>query len=484
MKPIHSFKMLTLLSCLLFLQVQTFSTPSLFHHQHQQRHCTASSIASRQSQHSKIPKLSCLQMTFQDELAGSLSAPFNLTDTNVELTVPIANDYMTVASPTLNIPSLLPFPSTPPPATASLNDNPSILLHVNVCRLLVLLAAAMYGTNFGLVKLLDTELPLAVSASVRFGLAAVVVTGAVWMQEQWQDRASLSSQEYKDSTAVVPITATESSSSTTPTLPPTLNVHADRWASLVRGLEVGMWYAIGYWCQAQGLSLVEASKSAFFNALAVLVVPLLDWCLRHKPLRAVQWMAVVSALVGVGLVEWSGGNSSSDSSMRGVVSSTWNTVSMGDVYCLLQAFFFGIGYWRLEDASQTYPQQAARITVGQLLAVAGGSWIYWGATSLWKQQSLGMDFMSIPTSLWTEPWIWGALVWTGLVSTALALFLETVALQAVSAAELTLLMTTVSLWGSAFAYVALGEVLPPLAWVGGFLILGSCVLTTQRNQEE
>lgn len=37
-------------------------------------------------------------------------------------------------------------------------------------------------------------------------------------------------------------------------------------------------------------------------------------------------------------------------------------------------------------------------------------------------------------------------------------------------------MTTTSLWGAGFAYVTLGELLNPTGMVGGFLILGGCVL--------
>lgn len=37
-------------------------------------------------------------------------------------------------------------------------------------------------------------------------------------------------------------------------------------------------------------------------------------------------------------------------------------------------------------------------------------------------------------------------------------------------------MTTTSLWGAAFAFVSLGEILTPTGMVGGLLIMGGCVL--------
>jgi drug/metabolite transporter (DMT)-like permease len=146
--------------------------------------------------------------------------------------------------------------------------------------------------------------------------------------------------------------------------------------------------------------------------------------------------------------------------------------SPGDLLALGQTFFFGIGYWRLESESQKHPHNSARLTVGQLGAVAGGSLMYAIA-------DLGIrNFPSVDqiTGWLGDPFIVGALVWTGLASTALALYLETVALKIVSASELTLLMTTISVWGAGLGYITLGEILTPSGMLGGALILAGCVL--------
>ena len=46
----------------------------------------------------------------------------------------------------------------------------------------------------------------------------------------------------------------------------------DVWAS---GAEIGLWAAIGYLAQAQGLLTTEASHAAFISTLTVIVVPVL-----------------------------------------------------------------------------------------------------------------------------------------------------------------------------------------------------------------
>jgi drug/metabolite transporter (DMT)-like permease len=193
--------------------------------------------------------------------------------------------------------------------------------------------------------------------------------------------------------------------------------------------------------------------------LAVIVVPILDVFFKGKILKQQELAAVVLACFGVGLLELgpSGGLH----------------ITSGDLLAFSQTIFFGIGYWRLESVSHAYPHHAARLTVGLLLAVAVGSALY-----ALVEFGLGHIAPSVDQFIgWLgDPFILCALVWTGLVSTALALYLETVSLKVVSASELTLLMTTISLWGAAFAYVTIGEVLTPTGLLGGFLILGGCVV--------
>lgn len=191
------------------------------------------------------------------------------------------------------------------------------------------------------------------------------------------------------------------------------------------------------------------------------MVPLLDSLWKGKQLGIKGISSVLMAIVGVGLLQLG----------PSIVARSPVAITPGDVFCLGQAILFGIGYWRLEEVSNKHATQAGRITMGQLLGVALGSVVFCGMTS------------GIPTVAQLEGWlsskfILGALAWTALVSTALALYLETVALKAVSAAELTILMTSVSLFGSAFAYMTMGEIMSPIGMAGGLLILGGCVLSS------
>lgn len=190
----------------------------------------------------------------------------------------------------------------------------------------------------------------------------------------------------------------------------------------------------------------------------MIVVPILDALVKGKVLQRKEIAAVGLACLGVGLLE---------------VGPSGLTITSGDLLAFTQTIFFGIGYWRLEAVSHAHPHQAARITVGQLAAVASGATVY--ALTEFGLGHLQLNFEEL-VEWFGDPFITGALVWTGLFSTALALYLETVALKVVSATELTLLMTTTSLWGASFAYVTIGELLSPTGFLGGLLILGGCVM--------
>ena len=78
----------------------------------------------------------------------------------------------------------------------------------------------------------------------------------------------------------------------------------------------------------------------------------------------------------------------------------------------------------------------------------------------------------------TDPAILAALVWTGVVTTAFTVWLETLALGRLSAAETTMLFSTEPVWGSAFATVVMGETFGPKGYLGGAMILFACLYSS------
>lgn len=195
----------------------------------------------------------------------------------------------------------------------------------------------------------------------------------------------------------------------------------------------------------------------------MVVVPLLDAIFKRVSLAPTSIAAIACAMSGVGLIELGHGVSA---------------LQQGDFLSLIMAGTFAFGYWRLEHAATSYPQMAPRITMGLLVAVAMGAAAYSVVGNHWN----AYDSLRIAEQL-SNPMVLVELAWTGIGSTALALHLETMSLKTITASELTMIMTTTSLWASGLAYFGLGEVLSPMAMGGGALILAGCTVNAMGGHE-
>lgn len=250
------------------------------------------------------------------------------------------------------------------------------------------------------------------------------------------------------------------------------------------GFEVGLWNSIGYVAQAVGLETTLASKSAFLCSMAVVIVPLLDW-LTGKNLVPRQWVGALMALVGVAFLELSGGSGGEDEV------ASWMMMTPGDILSLVQPFTFGIGFWRMEQAMQRFPGEARRMTAAQLMIVflfstAYGLWTLHtldGSSLNGLESPLSFVVISFPWKEWlTDPSILFSLFWTGCITTALTIYMETLALESLSAAETTLIFSTEPLWGTAFAFAVMGEQIGLNTAVGAGLILTACIYSNLGMQ--
>ena len=301
----------------------------------------------------------------------------------------------------------------------------------NMARLLLIVAAALYGTNFTVVKMLgqQTDMSVALAATLRFGLAAVITSP--WLL------APMKQQSHPQETS---------------------DTKNDRLEVTLRGMEVGIWNSMGYLAQAVGLGTTLASKSAFLCSLAVVTVPLLDFA-TGKRLEARQVTGIILALLGVAVLEL-GGLSASDLAL-----------TSGDLASMVQPLAFGVAFWRMEKTMHKYPEEAKRATAAQLLAVFLGSVAYGAFTSPgFFDSAQVLQFVSDPSVLFS-------LFWTGCVTTALTIYMESTALKSLSAAETTLILSTEPLWGTAFAAAVLGEELGVDTAVGAVLIISACLVS-------
>jgi len=135
---------------------------------------------------------------------------------------------------------------------------------------------------------------------------------------------------------------------------------------------------------------------------------------------------------------------------------------------MIQPLAFGMGFWRMEHAMHKYRDQANRSTAAQLLAVFTGAATYCAFTEH------NLDWSKLQVYL-HDPLVWFALFWTGVVTTALTVYMETLALKTLTASETTLIMSTEPVSGAAFAAAVMGERFGPASMFGSVFILAGCL---------
>mmetsp|Transcript_16653 Transcript_16653/g.28381 ORF Transcript_16653/g.28381 Transcript_16653/m.28381 type:complete len:479 (-) Transcript_16653:229-1665(-) len=364
------------------------------------------------------------------------------------------------------------------PGYTSLEDDPlysppaflrSLSVTAQQARILLLLVSAVYGTNFGCVKLLEDCLPPSIIMAVRFSIATAVL--------------------FPLAIATRP--------------------NKSLFKPLLAGAETGVWCLFAYTAQAVSLQTSSAGTSAFICALCVLFVPFLDLLKGEPPPRRAV-IAAVGASFGVALLEIGPGTP---------------PLTSNDFLSLLQPIFFGLGFWRMETFGRQYPKDALSLTAGQVSVVALFAlvWAAHDAIALGGSSGAGDLVVPITTVLETAPSphgvafaaglgaglgaeklaltaavasmtaglreLWGSveasemgpavvvgtMLWTGLASTTVTGLGETIALTKLTASEATVIFSTEPLWGAVFAYTALGETLGPAGLAGGAVIVGSCL---------
>jgi len=338
-------------------------------------------------------------------------------------------------------------------------------------RWLLIAAAALYGTNFSLVKLLGDDMPVAVSQPLRFGFAALVTLP--WLIEGFIPLIDSKTKDRDHSESQFKTRKGDEEA-------------GHRVMATMYGLEVGLWNSIGYVAQAVGLETTLASESAFLCSMAVVIVPLLDW-VAGKRLLPRQWVGALMALIGVAILELGDTGAIMSSNSNGDV-----IIPTGDLLSMIQPFAFGLGFWRMEQAMDRFPNEAPRMTAAQLMAifissVGFGLWTIGAFDHFFDGSSPGVALEGLQSSLasvstlypWNE-WasnssIWLSLFWTGLITTALTIYMENLALESLSAAETTLIFSTEPLWGTAFAVAVMGETMGVNSAVGAGLILMACL---------
>ncbi len=209
------------------------------------------------------------------------------------------------------------------------------------------------------------------------------------------------------------------------------------------GMLAGALLTAGYVFQTWGLQDTSASKAAFITGMVVVITPVLQALVLRRPPRAITMAGVGLAVAGLWLLSGDSGGG-------------WNT---GDTRVLLCALAYAthmivLGSWG-------HDHDPTELTLVQLLTVA----IVCGAIAL------ATEPLSVPSGAS----LWIALLITGVLASAVAFWVQTVAQRYISPAKTALILISEPAFGGLFGWLA-GEALGVRGITGAALILGGMIL--------
>jgi drug/metabolite transporter (DMT)-like permease len=220
------------------------------------------------------------------------------------------------------------------------------------------------------------------------------------------------------------------------------------WREVKAGTAIGTALFLGYALQSHGLKTITSSQSAFITALYVPMVPLLQWLVLHRRPSLMSWIGIGLAFVGLALL------AGPDASHL--------TLSVGEVVTLVGALAIAAEIIMIGGFASGVDSR--RVTAVQLLAG--------GAMSLAAMPLVGE---AIPAF----HWVWfSCAVGLGLASALIQLTMNW-AQKVVPPTRATLIYAGEPVWGGIFGRIA-GDRLPPLALLGGALIVAAVIVSEWR----
>jgi drug/metabolite transporter (DMT)-like permease len=218
------------------------------------------------------------------------------------------------------------------------------------------------------------------------------------------------------------------------------------------GLALGVILAFGYITQTIGLEMTTAATSGFLTGLYVIFTPLFAWLLfRRKISKKLALAALVSA---IGLAVFSGAAATLD-------------FQIGQLWLVACAILYGLHILLL--GKYGHGRNAYRFAMVQIAAVAVVCWGF----------ALTDGYQPPPTSD-----VWVAIVFTAVLSTAAAFWVQTWAQTLMDASRAALIMTSEVVFTALIAIAAGQEPITVAVTFGGALMLGAMLIAEWPSKKE
>jgi drug/metabolite transporter (DMT)-like permease len=228
-------------------------------------------------------------------------------------------------------------------------------------------------------------------------------------------------------------------------------IHLRKVLSTGRGaLVAGVCLFAGYVLQTTGLQTTTASKSAFLTGLSVPLVPLLSCVVYRKRPRLLDLGGALSATVGMGLM-----------TLEGLVV----RLSRGDLLTLAGAVAFAahivaVGHY----STHMNLESLSFVQIGAVAALA--------ATTFWWAETPVLQPVAS---------LWFAVLFTGLMATALTFTVQVWAQRHTTAARTALMYSLEPVAAALASYMLLGERLSLRAGLGAALIFSGILVVELKR---
>ncbi len=266
------------------------------------------------------------------------------------------------------------------------------------------------------------------------------------------------------------------------------------WETAKGALICGSWVAFGYVGQTIGLMTTTPSRSCVICSLNCIFVAIVAEFMRVNSAKdrgftttqfnLTKLIPALIAVAGVAIIE-----------LKGAAGDP----TIGDLISFAQPVGFGMGYLILEDLMHKEPSAALPVSAIKLGVVATAALAFFElsphaavdlATNLdadalveGAKQSLGFTVPNF-TPILQSPLALGAIFYTGIVTTSLALWVESIAFQRVPATDASIILTTEPLFAAAISALVVGETFGASDAVGATFIVGACIYAVKMGDSE
>lgn len=222
------------------------------------------------------------------------------------------------------------------------------------------------------------------------------------------------------------------------------------------GLGLGVLNFLAFWLQIEGLGLTTSNRNAFVTGLNVLIVPLIAWLVLRRHTAWNIWAACVLAVAGMCLMFFE--------------DAPWN---WGDTLTLASAVVYANYILVMEAAAER--NRAAPLRATRMAAALAGSMFVCTTLILIAQPQGMQQLQANAVALSSNAWV--ALVYLGLIASAMVVILQAWGQQRVDAMRSAIVFGLEPVFAALTAWWMIDERMGMVAMAGAALIVGALIFS-------